>query len=57
MRLILEDQGDPLEQAETLYVDTFVRVDQDIINSGVLEQRLDRAQAGHFVDEFVNQCL
>ena len=48
MRFVFEANIDALELAEALYETKFVRIDQDIIDRRIFEQRLDRAKADHF---------
>ena len=52
MLLVLEAHGQRLEHAAPLHVDAFMTVDQDIVDAFVLEQRLERAEAGHFIENF-----
>ena len=35
-----------------LDIDAFVAVDEDVVDGGVLEQRLKRAKPGHLVENF-----
>ncbi len=51
MRLVLEVDGGLLELAEALDKTLPVGVDQDIGDGRVLEQRLDRPEPGHLVDD------
>ena len=50
--LVLEAHRQRLEHAAALHIDAFVAVDQDVADGGVLEQRLERTQAGHLVENF-----
>ncbi len=52
MLLVLEAHRQRLEHAAALDVDAFMTVDQDVADARVLEQRLERTQAGHFVENF-----
>ena len=57
MRLVLEAHRRRLEHAGALDVDAFVAVDQDVVDGRVLEQRLDRPEAGHLVDDLVDEVF
>src|SRR5439155_24585219 len=57
MPLILEMDGGLLEPAEPLHKALFVGIDQNIGNRRVLEQRLDRTEADHLVDEVFDKRL
>ena len=50
--LVLETDRQRLEHAAALHVDAFMTVDQDIVDAFVLEQRLERTEAGHLVEDF-----
>src|SRR5579872_784146 len=52
VRLVLEAYAGRLQDAAAFHVDTFVTVDQDIVDGAVLEQRLKRAQPCHLVENF-----
>ena len=53
--LVLEAHRQRLKYAATLDVDAFVAVDQDVVDGRILEQRLERTKAGHFVENFRNE--
>ncbi len=55
MRLVLEAHRGGLQNAAALHIDAFVAVDQNVVDAAVLEQRLDRAEAGHLVENFVDE--
>src|SRR3954465_1133677 len=55
MRLVLEAHRRGLEPAGALDVDALVSVDQDVVDGRVLEQRLDRTQTGHLIDDLVDE--
>ncbi len=57
MLLVLETHRQRLKHAVTLHVDAFVAVDQDIVDARILEQRLERTQAGHLVENFGNEIV
>ena len=57
VRLVLEAHRRRLEHAGALDVDAFVAVDQDVVDGRVLQQRLDRPEAGHLVDDLVDEVL
>ncbi len=51
MRLVLEAHRGGLENAAALDIDAFVTVDQDVVDARILEQRLDRAETRHLVED------
>ena len=57
MRLVLEAHAAGLQQAAALHIDAFVAVDQDIGDAAVLEQRLERPQAGHLVEDLGDEVV
>src|ERR1700745_637265 len=57
MRLVLEVDRGLFELAEPFYKALLVRVDQNIRNRRVLEQRFDRAKANHLIDEILYESL
>ena len=57
MLLVLEAHAAGLEQAAALHIDAFVAVDQDIGDGRVLEQRLERPEAGHLVEDFGDEVV
>ena len=52
MRLILEAHAGRLEHAAALDVDAFMAVDEDVVDGLVLEQRFERTEAGHLIENF-----
>ena len=52
MLLVLEAHRQRLKDAVTFDVNAFVAVDQNIVDAGILEQRLERARAPSFHREF-----
>ena len=52
MLLILEAHRKRFEDAAALHIDAFVAVDEDIVDAFVLEQRFERAEARHLVEDF-----
>ena len=57
MLLVLEAHAGRLEHAAALDIDAFVAVDQDVVDGRVLEQRLERAKAGHLVENFGDEVV
>ena len=57
MRLVLEAHAARLEQAAALDIDAFVAVDQDVADGRVLEQRLERAEPRHLVEDFGDEVV
>ena len=57
MRLVLEAHAGRLEHAVPLDIDAFVAVDQNVVDGRVLEQRLERAEAGHLVENFRDEVV
>ncbi len=57
MRLVLETHAGRLQNALPLDIDAFVAVDQDVVDGRVLEQRLERAEAGHLVENFRDEVV
>ena len=57
MRLVLEAHAARLEHAGALDVDAFVAVDQDVVDGRVLEQRLERAEPGHLVENLGDEVV
>ena len=57
MRSSLKRTPQRLEQAAALHIDAFVAVDQDIGDGRVLEQRLERAEAGHLVENLGDEVV
>src|SRR5215204_4041266 len=50
---VLEPHQRRFEHAGPLDVDAFVAVDQNVVDGRVLEQRLDRSETGHFIEDLV----
>ena len=57
VRLVLERDVRLLQLAVPLDEAVLVTVDQDVVDRGVLEQRLERAKPDHLVDDVVDQRL
>jgi hypothetical protein len=57
MRLVLEMDFRLLELAKPLHKTSLVRIDQDVADRRVLQERLDRAVSPHFVDDFVRENI
>jgi hypothetical protein len=57
MRLVLEAHAGRLEHAVPFDIDAFVAVDENIVDALVLEQRLERAQPRHLVEDFRNEVV
>ena len=55
MRFVAEIDLRLLEPAGPFDEAALVRVDQDVRDRRILQQRLDRSVAGHFVDDFVGE--
>ncbi len=55
MRLVLEWDVHLLQLAALFDEAVLVAVDQDIVDLGILQQRLQRAEADHLVDDVVDQ--
>src|SRR5690349_17277423 len=53
MTLVLEYDRRQLKPPLALHEDLAVRIDQDIIDGRVLEERLERTKADHLVDDIV----
>ena len=51
MALILEPHQSRLENARALDIDVFVAVDQNVVDGGILQQRFERAEPGHLVED------
>ena len=47
--------GDAFEHAVALDEDVLVRVDEDVADGRVAQQRLERPEAEHLVDQFAEQ--
>ena len=56
MRFVLEMDLRLFELAEALHEAFFVGVDQDVVDGRILEQRLDRPESYHLVDDFFREC-
>src|SRR5579875_2176410 len=56
MLFVFEAHRQRFKNAAPLDIDVFVAVDQNVADGGVLEQRLERTEAGHFVENFRNEC-
>ncbi len=50
--VIFEAHIGGFQLAETFDIDLLVRVDQDVRNRGVLEQRFQRTETQHFMEDF-----
>ena len=57
MGFILEDDVGLLDDAAPFDVDGFVGVDQDVVHGGIVQQRLQRAQAKDFVENVVREAV
>ena len=57
MALVLESRGRLFEPAHALDIDLLVRVDQDVGHGRVLEERLERSQAQHFVEHLIDELV
>ena len=57
MRFVLEAASDRLEDAVALDISAFVTVDQDVVDRGIIEQRLERPEARHLVENFVDEFV
>src|ERR1019366_390337 len=55
--LILEDDVGLLGYAAPFHVDGFVGVDENVIHGGVVQQRLERAEAEYFVENVVREMV
>ena len=55
--VVLEAGRDPLELAGPLDVDLLERVDQDVVDGRVAQQRLERPEAEHLVDDVAKDRL
>jgi hypothetical protein len=55
--IVAERHVGQLEQTLALDVNLFVRVDQNVGDRGVLQQRFERSQAEHFVQHFIADLL
>ena len=55
VRIVFEGQAGEFELAGALHVDPVEAVDQDVGNGGVFEQRLERAEAEDFVENFARE--
>ncbi len=53
--LVLEAHAERLEHAAAFHVDAFMTVDQDIAYARVLQQRLQRTEPGHLVENFSDE--
>ena len=53
----LKRTGSGSSMPRALDVDAFVAVDQDVADGRVLEQRLERAEAGHLVEDFRDELV
>ena len=52
-------EGDPglFEDAGSLYVDRIVRVDEDVVDGGILEKRLERAEAEDLIEHLTAKTI
>jgi hypothetical protein len=57
MLLVLETHREGLENAGSLDVDAFVPVDQNVVDARILQQRLKRAETGHFIENFGDEII
>ena len=57
MRLVLEAHARRLQHALPFDVDAFVPVDENVVDGRVLEQRLERTEAGHLVENFRDEVV
>ncbi len=55
--IVLEGDVRLLQNSAALHVDRVVGVDQDVVDRGVLQQRLQRAQSKHLVQHFVGDTV
>jgi hypothetical protein len=57
MRIVLEGGGDTLEDALPLDEHIAIRVDQDVVDRRVAQQRLERSEAEDVVEDFGEERL
>ena len=57
MRFVLEAHTGRLEHTAALDIDALVAVDQDVVDSFVFEQRLERTKPGHLVENFRDEVV
>src|SRR5262249_28768026 len=57
MSFIFEMDAGLLELSEALHKAFLVRVDQDVVDGRILEQRLYRPEARHLIDDFLREGL
>ena len=57
MRLVLEAHQGRLEHAAALDVDLLVAVDQNVVDGRILEQRLDRSESHHLVEDLGDEVF
>jgi hypothetical protein len=55
--VVLEGRVDPLEDPAALDVDVLVGVDQDVVDRRVAQDRLERSEAEHLIDELAVQDI
>jgi len=55
--LVLEAHQRRLQHAGALDVDLLMTVDQDVVDHRILEERLDRPEAGHLIEDFRDKVL
>src|SRR6476619_8307799 len=53
----LEADRQGLKHTLSLHINAFVTVDQDIVDGRILEQRLERTEARHFVENFRDEIV
>ena len=57
MRLVLEANGGRFEHALALDIDAFMAVDQNVVDGGVLEQRFERAEPRHLIENLGDEVV
>ncbi len=57
MTFVLEVNGGLLEPAEPFHKAFFVGIDENVGDRRILEQRLDRAEANHLIDQIFDEGL
>src|SRR5262249_40445851 len=57
VRLILETARSMFQLPATFYVDVLMRVDQNVRDGWVLQDRFDRAQANQFIHDLVDEVI
>ena len=57
VRLVLEAHASWFEHPLPLDIDTFVAVYEDVVDGLILEQRFERAQTRHFIENFRDEII